>query len=415
MVKIGKSLANLLIKTGVALGIGIPVVFSSCKKTDDLIINPPKDTTPPVIEVYSPVKNQVYKSKKVLFSGSIKDPNFNKAEYSTDNGQTKKTLEESWSDSLSVENGNQKVIVYASDIYNNSSTSTVDFSVNYLAPPVDKTPPKIAVASPLENKVYDSDVVHFQGNITDENFSEASYSLNGVENPGLSQSWSEDKTLANGNYRYIVKAKDKAGNSSADTVDFTVDKHTWKYLANPFVQPDSTTKPIIWNNYTTSDQRNAYFDDQLYNVDKTNDLTYIPGEFVCTDFASLLETNFEGHPELGYDPAKGLENNGKRNIPMYTVTLMRTGDFHQICGTIMGDYVTNFSNWRLVSPQTDSTYTKKKLEELGVYKIVMNYTFVNKNDGLLDGIPMLEFVPDGNGGWKDSGYRNPDIHLKEKR
>jgi len=41
-------------------------------------------------------------------------------------------------------------------------------------------------------------------------------------------------------------------------------------------------------------------------------LTYIPGEFVCTDFASLLETNFEGHPELGYDPAKGLENNGKR-------------------------------------------------------------------------------------------------------
>jgi len=100
---------------------------------------------------------------------------------------------------------------------------------------------------------------------------------------------------------------------------------------------------------------------------------------------------------------------------MYTVTLMRTGDFHQICGTIMGDYVTNFSNWRLVSPQTDSTYTKKKLEELGVYKIVMNYTFVNKNDGLLDGIPMLEFVPDGNGGWKDSGYRNPDIHLKEKR
>jgi len=54
------------------------------------------------------------------------------------------------------------------------------------------------------------------------------------------------------------QAKDKAGNSSADTVDFTVDKHTWKYLANPFVQPDSTTKPIIWNNYTTSDQRNAY-------------------------------------------------------------------------------------------------------------------------------------------------------------
>jgi len=46
LVKIGKSLANLLIKTGVALGIGIPVVFSSCKKTDDLIINPPKDTTP---------------------------------------------------------------------------------------------------------------------------------------------------------------------------------------------------------------------------------------------------------------------------------------------------------------------------------------------------------------------------------
>ncbi|MGA2405176.1 MAG: hypothetical protein ABSF81_00305 [Bacteroidales bacterium] len=396
----------------------LPLVFAGCKKTDNPIINPPKDTTPPAIEIYSPVENQVYKSKKVLFSGLIKDPNFNKAEYSTDNGQTKKPLEESWSDSLSVENGNQKVIVYASDIYNNSSTSTVDFSVNYTAPPVDKTPPKIAVASPLENKVYDTDVVHFQGNITDENFSEASYSLNGVENPGLPQSWSEDKTLANGNYRYIVKAKDKAGNSSADTVDFTVDKHSWKYAVNPFSQPDSITKPIIWNNFTTPDQRNAYLDDKLYNFDKTDTLTGIPGQFVCTDFASLLATDFNGYPELGFDPAKGLQNNQLYNTPMYTITLMKPVTFHQIDGVMIEDNVTNITDWRFLEPQTDSTYSLSKFNDMGVYKIVINFTRVldTETQGkVLDEISMLEFIPDGNGGWKDSGYRNPGIKLKEER
>jgi hypothetical protein len=419
MTKIGKNLGNLVRKTGVVLGIGIPLVLTGCHKQDDPI-EPPKDTTPPVIEIYSPVENQVYKSKKVLFSGLIKDPNFNKAEYSTDNGQTKKTLKESWSDSLSVENGNQKVIVYTSDIYNNSSTSTVDFSVNYTAPPVDKTPPKITISSPIKNNVYTVNNVSFTWNIDEPNFNNAWYSIDNGSKTSIAKSGTENESFENGNHKIVVGAGDLSGNTSKDSTMFTTDVHTWKYEVNPFVQPNDTTKPIVWNNFSTIDQRGSYYYDRLYNYDFTNKMTYIPGNFVCTDFASMLATNFNGYGELGFDPAKGLEHNGEQNIPMYIVYLSVTGGgpLHTIDGVVIGDNFANVNDWIFTESESDSTYSPSRLKELGAYEIQANYTRVldTETQGkVLDNLPMFKFVLDVNNKWVDSGYRNPDINLIEKR
>jgi hypothetical protein len=418
MAKMLKNLASLLRETAIVSSMAIPLFFTGCKKPDEPIIETPKDTTPPEITISSPEKDKEYNSKKVFFSGSIKEPNFDKAEYSTDNGQTKKSLEQTWSDTLYLSEGNQKVIVYASDKFNNSSTSTINFSVKEVTPPKDTIPPKITISSP-EKKTYNTNIVHFQGNITDENFSEASYSLNNGENINLSQSWSEDKQLENGDYRYIVKSKDKAGNSSADTLDFVVDFHTWKYLVNPFVQPNDTTKPIVWNNFSTTDQRSSYFYDRLYNYDKTDTITYIPDQFVCTDFASVLAINFNGYPGLPPDP-RGLYNNNWHNIPMYIIYLSVTGgnSLHTIDGVVVRDDMTDINSWIFTESESDSTYSPSKLKELGAYEIQVNYTRVldTETQGkVLDNLPMFKFILDGTGKWVDSGYRNPDINLIEER
>jgi hypothetical protein len=227
------------------------------------------------------------------------------------------------------------------------------------------------------------------------------------------------KALPNqtGNYQVEVEYGSAIGGIEKAILQGNIIKHTWKFLVNPFVQPNDTTKPIIWNNFSTVGERNAYFDDRFYNYDKTDTITYVPNQFVCTDFASILAINMNGYNGLPLDP-NGLYVNNWHNIPMYTVTLMRIGDFHQICGTIMGEYVSSFSDWRFVSPQTDSTYSLSKFNDMGVYKIVINYTFTKDNEvqGIhMDSIPMLEFIPDGSGGWKDSGYRNTYIKLIEKR
>lgn len=417
MAKIGKSLANLLRTTAVVSILGTPLFFTGCKKPDEPIINPPKDTTPPKITISSPLENKVYDSNTISYQWAIEEANFKSAWYSIDNEKTKMPIEKSGTKNLDLSNGSYTLTEYADDNSNNFSKKNVSFSVNKINPPKDTIPPKINISSPLENKVYDTDVIHFQGNITDENFSEASYSLNG-EKVNIPQLWSEDKTLTNGNYRYIVKAKDTAGNSSADTTDFTVDKHSWKYFVNPFSQPDSITKPIIWNNFTTPSQRNAYLDDRLYNYDKTDTMTYIPGQFVCSGFASQWAINFNGYPELGYDLAKGLEHNGDQNIPSYFVVLTKPVASHSIDGVMIKDDVTDITNWRFIEPQNDSTYTSSKFNEMGVYTIVIYYTYVKENEvqgKFLSSIPMLEFVPDGNGGWVDSGYRNPGVKLKENR
>jgi len=187
---------------------------------------------------------------------------------------------------------------------------------------------------------------------------------------------------------------------------------------NPFVQPNDTTKPIIWNNFATINERNARLNDRLYNYDKTDTITYIPGKFICSGFSSQWAINFNGYGKLGFDPEKGLQNNGWHNIPAYTVTLMKPGNFHAIDAVMVGEYVSNIDDWRFIEPQSDSTYNVSSFKQMGVYKIVIDYTYAKENEiqgKFLSSVNMLEFIPNGNGGWKDSGYRNPGLKLTTQR
>ncbi|MFH1503457.1 MAG: hypothetical protein ABIE36_02265 [Candidatus Diapherotrites archaeon] len=216
-----------------------------------------------------------------------------------------------------------------------------------------------------------------------------------------------DKT---GAYQFELEYGSTGGGLEKTVLGGQIIEHTWKYLVNPFVQPNDTTKPIIWNNFNTTSQRNAHFDDRLYNYDKIDTLD-IPG-WVCSNYSREFKIHFNGYP------MEGLQNNGWHNIPVYDVTLMKPSPFHAVDAVIIGDDVTNISDWRFIEPRSDSTYSLSMFNLAGVYKIVLDYTRVIENEiqgKFLDGLPMFEFIPDGNGGWMDSEYRNPAINLIEKR
>lgn len=188
-------------------------------------------------------------------------------------------------------------------------------------------------------------------------------------------------------------------------------------VVNPFLQPNDSTKTAVWDTLKTTSERNNYLNNKLYNEDKTDTIKKIPDKWVCTDFARQLATNFNGYGELGFDKEKGLEDNGEYNVPMYTVTLMKPFVFHQIDAVNVGSKVSKINDWRFIEPDNDSTYNLNTFNDWGVYKIVVNHTFVKENEiqgKFLSSIPMLEFVPDGNGGWKDSGWRNSGIKLIEE-
>jgi hypothetical protein len=101
---------------------------------------------------------------------------------------------------------------------------------------------------------------------------------------------------------------------------------------------------------------------------------------------------------------------------MYTTTLEIPGQsLHQVVGVNIGTQFADIYDWRFINPSSDSTLTLSKLKDAGVTGIVINYTLLTDDKtGLID-VPMFKFVPDGSGGWMDSGYRNSNFKLKEER
>jgi hypothetical protein len=257
------------------------------------------------------------------------------------------------------------------------------------------------------------------GNISDKNPEDvdlATYtnarSVDGKTSVELSGNTLRINGLPNqtGTYQVEVEYGSTEGGLEKSVLRGDITPHTWLYTVNPFVQPNDTSKPIIWNNLTLS-ERVAHFEDRLYNYDKTDEIEN-PG-WVCSDYGRELAIHFNGYP------MEGLDHNNEHNIPMYIVVLgIESASNHTICATNIGDYVSDVTSWRFVEPQTDSTYSTNKLKELNVKRISINYTRVIRDQvqgEILDNIPMLEFVLNEGGEWVDSGYRNPDIKLIEQK
>jgi hypothetical protein len=91
-------------------------------------------------------------------------------------------------------------------------------------PVVDKTPPEIYISSPLEKKVYDSNIVPFGWNITDENYKSADYSLNNGTRNIIGRTGEKNLDLNNGDYVLSVSARDMFQNYSSSRINFSVNK-----------------------------------------------------------------------------------------------------------------------------------------------------------------------------------------------
>jgi len=309
--KMGKTLKNILYGS-IIVGTSL---ISSCKP------EPKLDITPPKIEIYSPEKNQAYDTRNIEFNYNIEEENFRNASYSVDNG-AKKPTPQSGIKNLTLPNGNHKIKVYAEDESGNSAKDSTYFNINYTEPPKppkDTIAPEVDISSPLENKVYDSNVIPFSGSASDDEDANpsVSYTLNDGASVVLPSTWSKDLDLQNGNYRIIVKAKDKAGNSSADTTDFIVDKPvppTWKYLVNPFIQPNQSD--LNW--YGSGDVDN---DNKVDASDVSKMESIINGSFVPNlnsndvgEYRTLDRADVNGDGVVDSSDKQILENKLNRNI-----------------------------------------------------------------------------------------------------
>lgn len=158
---------------------------------------------------------------------------------------------------------------------------------------------------------------------------------------------------------------------------------------NPYLQPRSEREfSQEWNKLWvsgTKEERINYVD-SLFAEDKTNEISYIPDEWVCGDFAGRTVIDLHGFPELGKDPNKGLENNATGNIPLYYVSL----GFHALNGILVGDNPKNFNDWYFIEPQTDEKVDIGDWNMPGNCEVVFKKTVVNGSNQLTS-FPFLVF------------------------
>ena len=303
MVKAGKTLRNLLYSGALVLA---TTFMSGCEPEPDPEI---KDTIPPKVNMYSPINGMEYDTKTIPLEYAIEESNFNDAWYSVDN-ETKKTLPQSGTQNLSLENGQHKLVLGASDLYLNSSKDSVIFSVNEPVEIKDTTSPKISISSPLEDIVYNTNDITFSWNIEEENFKEANYSVdNGTKINLEGKSGTKTINLVNGNHKIVLGANDMYSNASKDSVSFTVNKPTWKYEVNPFVQPNDST--LNW--YGSGDVNND-------NVVNSQDLTrldeLIAGTYSNPDDKRLNDrADINGNGSVNIEDKQLLENKLNGSMP----------------------------------------------------------------------------------------------------
>lgn len=121
--------------------------------------------------------------------------------------------------------------------------------------------PKITISSPLEQKVYNSDTIHFEWAIEEENFKNALYSLDNYQTKTpIEKSGKKDLILNNGDWSIKVYTEDDSRNWSEKNVSFSVDKII-PIVINPFISPDANG--AAYNALTTKAERDAFIQAKL--------------------------------------------------------------------------------------------------------------------------------------------------------
>jgi hypothetical protein len=184
-----------------------------------------------------------------------------------------------------------------------------------------------------------------------------------------------------------------------------------QYVVNPYLPTNGNGTELY--DMKTRAQRDSLVQAKL-NEDWTSEIAPSTNPlWDCTEYSKQLNINFHGFPGLtGYAGDNldsiyfyhgTLKDNGKYGLPVYNVAIP-TGIGHEMNAILTGNDATKWENWNFIEPQFDQTNVQPGQAYMpNDCEVIVNYSYVNQNDHLLDNLPILKFkVEDGNSSliWK---------------
>jgi hypothetical protein len=149
-------------------------------------------------------------------------------------------------------------------------------------------------------------------------------------------------SIINGYISPNIRA-DVNGNGMIDNNDFSLIDSAINY---------NKILPSWWNQLTTEDEKNRWID-SIIKIDKTDELTYIPGIFKCHHFAKQI--NYNAFQKFNYlaDIFDGSQT--IYNLPIFYVSI-RDENFstgHAINTILIENNPLDFYSWRFIESQSD--------------------------------------------------------------
>jgi len=168
------------------------------------------DLTPPLINILSPIHNQIYNNNSVNLNYSVLEPTVSEW-YLLDGGYNISLLGNTTLDDLL--DGNHNLTVFANDSAGNIGSSMVNFTI-------DTTASTITIDLPIEGYNYNTDTIAL--NVSADESVTWQYSINGTANVTFTSNTTLNN-LPDGNHNVTVYGNDLAGNIGSAMVNFTID------------------------------------------------------------------------------------------------------------------------------------------------------------------------------------------------
>ena len=331
MLKNTKTLKNLLYAGAF---VGAASLFSGCKP--DPVIEPPKDTASPQFSISSPLEQKVYDTPTVNIAGTIVEDNLKIAWYSIDNEKTKVPIGKSFSENLTLENGNYAAVFYAEDYNNPSTKKNISFSVN-------KIPVVNSFVQPNESNLnwYGSGDVNNDNTVNSQDLTRLNEIIAGTySNPS-------DKRL-----------KDRA-DVNGDEVVNSQDRQLLEDKLNGII----SHLPAYWNELNYEKRKDWFL--KMLKIDKTNEIPPTT-EFDCDQHLYQVMINFGAFKTedlkkfLEITPSYDTLNTCRFNIPIEGVDIgfynsedKRLGG-HSIGTVILGNNALNMEDRCNFGTETDA-------------------------------------------------------------
>lgn len=183
------------------------------------------DTTPPVIIIQSP-DNKVYNTTIIQLSFTVFDDNSFQCYYELDGvleqiQGCENTTNTTITTDMQTSEGSHYVTITAVDIYNNTASESVNFSVDTTPPTIEETSPSgVITTSIVDLEVTTNEDAICKLDTSDKDFED----MNQVFEHTNSITHKQQLNLDQGDYRYYVRCKDLVGNAmqSSVEIDFEV-------------------------------------------------------------------------------------------------------------------------------------------------------------------------------------------------